>query len=220
MCTRAVSVRCLTTDERLKGIMAGLSILTQAPRLSEKKILLLEGGPKHSGDLKTHYSNRVSSLNSGTKSLMKSIGAWEHITNARYKSVKKMQVRRILAGIKRYAKWSTPSAVIVMRVWEACSDAMITFSYDNMCDDVAYIVENDVLLAAVNKQVEKLTENLTVLYQAKIKGCQLPQHSGTNEVRVDLENGSSYFCNLLVSNFFILLIDYFLWDLFLHFIFI
>jgi 2-polyprenyl-6-methoxyphenol hydroxylase-like FAD-dependent oxidoreductase len=58
-----------------------------------KKILLLEGSPEESRDLKPQYSNRVSSLNSGTKSLLQMIGAWKHIANARYKTVKKMQVQ-------------------------------------------------------------------------------------------------------------------------------
>ena len=62
---------------------------------------------------------------------------------------------------------------------------------------MAYIVENDVLLSAVNKEMEEATENVTVVYQAKIKGYQLPQEN--TKVRVDLENGTSYFCNLLVS---------------------
>jgi 2-polyprenyl-6-methoxyphenol hydroxylase-like FAD-dependent oxidoreductase len=65
----------------------------QAPRLSGKRILLLEGSPQQSMDLKPKYSNRVSSLNSGTKSLLQLIGAWKHIANARYKTVKKLQVQ-------------------------------------------------------------------------------------------------------------------------------
>jgi len=85
-------------------------------------------------------------------------------------------------------------------VWEACSDAMITFSHDDMVEDVSYIVENDVLLAAVNREVQKLAGNLTVMYDAKIKGYELPQHHGeTSDVRVHLEGGSSYICSLLVS---------------------
>ncbi|KDR03814.1 Ubiquinone biosynthesis monooxygenase COQ6, partial [Zootermopsis nevadensis] len=145
-------------------------------RLSGKKILLLEGSPQQAKDLKPQYSNRVSSLNSGTKSLLELIGAWKHIASARYKTVKKMQV------------------------WEACSDAMITFSHDDMAEDIAYIVENDVLLAAVNKEVKELTENLTVMHESKIKGYELPQCYGTTcDVRVHLENGPSYVCSLLIG---------------------
>jgi hypothetical protein len=69
-----------------------------------------------------------------------------------------------------------------------------------MVEDIAYIVENDVLLAAVNRQIQELTGNLTVIHQAKIKGYDLPQrHGPASDVRVHLENGSSYSCSLLVS---------------------
>jgi len=47
-------------------------------------------------DLKPQYSNRVSALNSGTKSLLQSIGAWKHIASARYKTVKKLQVQKCM----------------------------------------------------------------------------------------------------------------------------
>jgi ubiquinone biosynthesis monooxygenase Coq6 len=77
---------------------------------------------------------------------------------------------------------------------------MITFSHDGMVEDIAYIVENDVLLAAVNRQIQELTGNLTVIHGAKIKGYNLPQCSGpASDVQVHLENGSSYICSLLVS---------------------
>jgi ubiquinone biosynthesis monooxygenase Coq6 len=77
---------------------------------------------------------------------------------------------------------------------------MITFSHDGMVEDVAYIVENDVLLAAVNRQIQELHGNLTVIHQAKIKGYELPQRYGTaNDVQVHLENGSTYTSSLLVS---------------------
>jgi len=56
----------------------------------------LEGSLQQSMDLKPQYSNRVSSLNSGTKSLLQSIGAWKHIASARYKTVKKLQVQECM----------------------------------------------------------------------------------------------------------------------------
>lgn len=97
------------------------------------------------------------------------------------------------------------SLISIFQVWEACSDAMITFSHDDMAEDIAYIVENDVLLAAVNKEVKELTENLTVMHESKIKGYELPQCYGTTcDVRVHLENGPSYVCSLLVSVVYII----------------
>jgi ubiquinone biosynthesis monooxygenase Coq6 len=76
---------------------------------------------------------------------------------------------------------------------------MITFSDDDMVDDIAYIVENDVLLAAVSRKIQELSGNLTVIHEAKIKGYELPRCYRTTDVRVHLDNGSSYVCSLLVS---------------------
>jgi hypothetical protein len=74
-----------------------ICVPAQAPVLSDKKLLLLEGSPQQNRDLKPQYSNRVSSLNTGTKALLQSIGAWKHIANARYKTVKKLQVQEMHA---------------------------------------------------------------------------------------------------------------------------
>lgn len=58
----------------------------------DKKILLLEGGPEKNFNLSPIYSNRVSALSEATRSLMMDIGAWSVIENARFSTVKKMQV--------------------------------------------------------------------------------------------------------------------------------
>lgn len=60
--------------------------------LKDKKILLLEGGPEKKFNLSPKYSNRVSALSEATRSLMMEIGAWSVIENARFSTVKKMQV--------------------------------------------------------------------------------------------------------------------------------
>lgn len=67
-----------------------------------------------------------------------------------------------------------------------------------MSEILAYIVENDVLLAAVGKELCN-TKNVTVVNEAKIKSYRMPQE--TDEVvKVDMENGTTYTCRLLVSN--------------------
>jgi len=40
--------------------------------------------------------------------------------------------------------------------------------------DMAYIVENSVIVAALNKQLEKLQQNVTVLHNAKINHIIVP----------------------------------------------
>lgn len=60
--------------------------------LESKKIVLLEGRKKSEYKQNENYSNRVVALNQQTRTLLSSIGAWKHIENNRYCSVRKMQV--------------------------------------------------------------------------------------------------------------------------------
>lgn len=95
--------------------------------------------------------------------------------------------------------------LLQLQVWDACSDAMITFSStDILDDDVAYIVENDVLLHAVTTELNK-SKNVDTVYQAKIAGYQLSR-SEDDENIVKMNNGDTYYCNLLVSHFLIIII--------------
>ncbi|XP_022116240.2 ubiquinone biosynthesis monooxygenase COQ6, mitochondrial [Pieris rapae] len=143
--------------------------------LSNLKILLLEGSPNKKYELTPQYSNRVVALNQNTKSLMNSINVWEHVEAMRVQPVRHMQV------------------------WDACSDAMITFSStDILDDDVAYIVENDVLLHAVTKELNK-SKNIETVYQAKIAGYQLSQSQVSHENIVKMSNGDTYSCDLLIG---------------------
>ncbi|CAF4868724.1 unnamed protein product [Pieris macdunnoughi] len=185
------SARRLSTknDEKFKGkydvIIAGGGMvgctlacaMGKNALLSNLKILLLEGSPNKKYELTPHYSNRVVALNQNTKSLMNSINVWEHVEALRLQPVRHMQV------------------------WDACSDAMITFSStDILDDDVAYIVENDVLLHAVSKELSK-SKNIETVYQAKIASYQLSQSQLSHENIVKMSNGDTYSCDLLVSEF-------------------
>ncbi|KAJ8793829.1 hypothetical protein J1605_019250 [Eschrichtius robustus] len=100
----------------------------------DKKILLLEAGPKKVlGKLPETYSNRVSSISPGSATLLSSFGAWDHICNMRYRAFRRMQV------------------------WDACSEALIMFDKDNL-DDMGFIVENDVIVHALTKQLEAVSD--------------------------------------------------------------
>lgn len=58
---------------------------------------MLEGGQKRVfQDKPKHYSNRVVSLNPGTRKFFEKIGVWKHIEAGRYNSVKKLQVIEIV----------------------------------------------------------------------------------------------------------------------------
>lgn len=90
---------------------------------------------------------------------------------------------------------------VCSQVWDACSDALISFSSREILDDdVAYIVENDVLLEAVNIELKSSSiKNVDILYEAKVTGYELSK-SGSQGNIVKMNNGDSYSCDLLVSS--------------------
>ncbi|KAM3962512.1 ubiquinone biosynthesis protein COQ6, mitochondrial [Aphomia sociella] len=145
--------------------------------LSHLKVLLLEGSPQQKYELKPEYSNRVVALNQNTKSLMNSLNIWQHVENARVQPVRHMQV------------------------WDASSDALISFnSADIMDDDIAYIVENDLLLNAVNEELTSSNiENVNIVYGAKIAGYELPKDPKSTNNIVKMNNGDAYACDLLIG---------------------
>lgn len=96
-------------------------------------------------------------------------------------------------------------------MWDACSEAIISFNSDEILDDdIAYIVENDVLLHAVNTELLNNAKNVDVVFEAKISDYELAK--GENKFGeeslslVKLNNGDTYACHLLVSLFLLLAI--------------
>lgn len=143
--------------------------------LADKKVLLLEGAPPFKGfDPSGPYQNRVSAINKNSVELFKSINAWAHIEQARYKPVKQMQV------------------------WESNSDALIQFQHDNFASDVACIIENDLILDAVYARVKEL-DNVKVLNKARIECVGLPGKTGAPHSQVKLQDGRSFTCELLIG---------------------
>ncbi|XP_069008250.1 ubiquinone biosynthesis monooxygenase COQ6, mitochondrial isoform X1 [Embiotoca jacksoni] len=150
------------------------------PNLVGKKILLLEAGNKKVMDrVPSTYSTRVSSISPGSATLLSGIGAWEHITKMRCKPYQKMQV------------------------WDACSDALITFDKENLQDEMAYIVENDIVVAAITKQLDSVSDNLQVKYRSKVVKYTWPMpHQAADRipwVQVTLANGETLQTKLLIG---------------------
>lgn len=67
-------------------------VLATNPKLSDKRILMLDGAPKFKGFQGQEYSNRVFAISKGSADLMERVGAWDKIKTMRYKNVKQMQV--------------------------------------------------------------------------------------------------------------------------------
>lgn len=70
-------------------------------------------------------------------------------------------------------------------------------------NDVAYIVENDVLLYAINTELSKTNNhNLNIQYGSKVASYKLPHGEDPNQNSVvEMNNGDVYTCQLLVSIF-------------------
>ncbi|XP_019940091.1 ubiquinone biosynthesis monooxygenase COQ6, mitochondrial [Paralichthys olivaceus] len=150
------------------------------PNLEGKKILLLEAGNKKVMDkVPDGYSTRVSSISPGSTTLLSGIGVWEHISQMRCKPYKRMQV------------------------WDACSDALITFDKENLQDEMAYIVENDIVVAALTKQLDSLSDNVQVKYRSKVVKYKWPMPQQAAEsipwVQVKLANGETLQTKLLIG---------------------
>ncbi|XP_048455986.1 ubiquinone biosynthesis monooxygenase COQ6, mitochondrial [Rhincodon typus] len=149
------------------------------PNLLEKKILLLEAGNKKAdGQLPELYSNRVSALTPGSAAFLSRLGAWDHICNMRYKPFKRMQV------------------------WDECSDAMITFDKANLLEDMGFIVENDVLLSALSKQLTA-ADRVHVLYRSKAVNYTWPEPCLSPDmnpwVQIELADGNKLQASVLIG---------------------
>ena len=88
-----------------------------------------------------------------------------------------------------------------VQVWDAVSAAAITFTNDDY-DDVAYVVENNLLVISVNDELKRVP-NVEVLNEAKIKSCLLPT-GDEGKAGITLENGTEFSCDLLVSVSFLI----------------
>lgn len=74
---------------------------------------------------------------------------------------------------------------------------MITFQGDTLADDMAYIVENDILVHSVLQEIKKLP-NIVLQNNSKIDAVQLAtdaNHLGY----VTLKTGEQFSCSLMVS---------------------
>ncbi|XP_078000689.1 ubiquinone biosynthesis monooxygenase COQ6, mitochondrial-like [Glandiceps talaboti] len=151
------------------------------PMFEGKKILLLEAAPAktYSDKLPEKYSNRVCSLNPGTVNFLKDIGAWDHMTRMRVNPFKRIQV------------------------WDACSNAIITFDRENLSREVAHIVENDVTVIALCKVLDSLKDDRVELrYKSRAVDVQVPKQGDTfchPCVKVFLENGEEIHTQLLIG---------------------
>lgn len=169
-----ISLGIMQTNECLTCWIAFRHFAAKNRKLSEKNVLLLDGAPQFKGYNQDGYSNRVFAINHNTVKLMEEINAWATIAQIRCRPVNRMQV------------------------WESYSDALIAFEHDHPASSVAYIVENDVMLHAILKELESAT-NVTIKNAAKIDRVLL-ERDGAPHGTVQLQSGETFTADLLVNN--------------------
>lgn len=84
------------------------------------------------------------------------------------------------------------------QVWDACSDAAITFGKADLSQDIAWIVENDLVLDSVIQEASHLNQ-IEVKYKTKASKYQLPENSD-DPAHVTLEDGTCLTTDLIVSH--------------------
>ena len=83
---------------------------------------------------------------------------------------------------------------------------MITLSHDDLTEDLAYLVENDVILEAINRSLGSTPNDVTLKYSCKIKDYTVPgqrnrSKSESTWVQVHFDDGITIDTRLLVSTF-------------------
>ncbi|XP_069806941.1 ubiquinone biosynthesis monooxygenase COQ6, mitochondrial [Dendropsophus ebraccatus] len=89
-----------------------------------------------------------------------------------------------------------------MQVWDACSDALITFDKEGM-EDVGYIIENDVITTALTHQLDAMPGHVEVRYRSRAVGYTWAaagsSRGGCPFVRIQLADGQSVNSSLVVG---------------------
>ena len=82
---------------------------------------------------------------------------------------------------------------------------MITLNHDDLTEDLAYLVENDVILEAVNRTLVSTPNDVTLRYGSKVKEYELPnvrsaEKSESAWARLYMDDGGVIETRLLVSD--------------------
>ncbi|KAL5107337.1 Ubiquinone biosynthesi monooxygenase COQ6 mitochondrial [Taenia crassiceps] len=145
------------------GGMVGLGFAAFAglqPMLRNKRILLIEGGPKKEYVKRSDHSTRVVAITPA------SVGAWSQIENTHCQAIQKMKV---------IENGTTASLLLERR---------------NPNDVMGYIVENDLIVSSLIKSIEKFAAesgtdtrpgSIELLYDTPVGNLRIPKAFSDND---------------------------------------
>lgn len=146
----------------------------QSKVLSHSKVLLLESeDPKPL--VKTElFSNRTSAVSPSSVAFFKKIGVWNQLVSYRVKKVDRLEVI------------------------DSCSQSTINFEQPNPADEIAYIIENDAIVACLLDRVRDGCPNVTVKTKAKVVDCRIPD-SLSDLASLKLNDGTEIRTSLVIG---------------------
>ncbi|KAK6755132.1 hypothetical protein RB195_013860 [Necator americanus] len=148
----------------------------QNPKLKSKRILLLESGrstslPKTPPE---DYSNRVSAVGPASAHLFRKLGVWDRLRGYRVKKVNRL------------------------RVIDNCSRAKLEFDSPIRDQEVAYIIENNVIIGALYDKVKDACPSVEIRTGVTVKKCSVP--STLNEIAtIELDNSEKIETSLVIG---------------------
>ncbi|KAJ3289009.1 putative ubiquinone biosynthesis monooxygenase [Borealophlyctis nickersoniae] len=151
--------------------------LASRPAASSLKVALVEAGDLFRPvEVKPNvYSNRVSSLTPGSVRFLQQLGVWQHIDATRPRPYDKMEV------------------------WDAVGEGRISFDAATMGGSaIAWILENNLVQAALAGSVRSAGSNIEVFNRAKVGSISGGETVGDWPV-VQLEDGKTIRARLLIG---------------------
>jgi len=85
-----------------------------------------------------------------------------------------------------------------MKVWGKYSPNFIQFAEKFNGEELAYIVENDLIIGAVLKELEK-SHNITIMYDTRLKDIDLSKTSANGRPEITTSQNESVHCDLLIG---------------------
>ena len=92
--------------------------------------------------------------------------------------------------------------LFLLKIWESCSNSLITFNQKDLVEQMAYVAENDVILESITRSLATLSDRVEVLYNTKVQHIDIPSLNSSQPntwVRLKLQDGKSLKTKLLVS---------------------